>query len=251
MARLNNFTAIESIYGKFIVNRHCAFQAEYLIKFGVPHIQPELKGILQIASMLPEGAIALDAGANIGLVSVPLGQMLKPRRGRVYAFEAQRMMFYALCGSAALNDLDNLHVFNQALGAGTGKVSLPVPDYGKAQDFGLFSLTGGKAPLQNNPNGEVESVEITTVDGLQLPRLDFMKVDVEGMEIEVLKGASRSVRANEPWVWIEHWLAGIDAIKGQFADLPYTFYRMDDLNMLCVPTRRAEQVHFRTDAPTA
>ena len=38
---VNNFTVIESRYGKFIVNRHCAHQAEYLIKTGRPHIQDE------------------------------------------------------------------------------------------------------------------------------------------------------------------------------------------------------------------
>ena len=45
---LNNFTVIESIYGRFIVNRHCAYQAEALIKTGAPHIQAEVSQMLTI-----------------------------------------------------------------------------------------------------------------------------------------------------------------------------------------------------------
>jgi len=82
----------------------------------------------------------VDAGANIGLVSVPLASWLKPRGGTVLAFEPQRMLFYALCGAAALNDLDNLQVRNQALGSRRGMVRVPPQDYGKPQDFGKRGL---------------------------------------------------------------------------------------------------------------
>jgi len=75
---VSNFVVIDSIYGKFIVNRHCHFQAETLIKTGATHIEPELKNIFAVVSMLPEGAFALDAGANIGFVSIPLaGALIK------------------------------------------------------------------------------------------------------------------------------------------------------------------------------
>ena len=105
---INNFTVVESIYGRFIVNRHCSHQAEALIKTGIPHIQSELKQILTIVSSLPNECLIIDAGANIGLVSVPIAQAVKGKHGVVHSFEPQRMLFYALCGTAALNDLENL-----------------------------------------------------------------------------------------------------------------------------------------------
>jgi hypothetical protein len=40
--KVNNFAVLESVYGRFVVNRHCAYQAETLIKTGYPHIEPEL-----------------------------------------------------------------------------------------------------------------------------------------------------------------------------------------------------------------
>jgi hypothetical protein len=50
--RVKNFTVIESVYGKFLVNRHCAYQAEALIKTGRPHIDDELRKILAIVESL-------------------------------------------------------------------------------------------------------------------------------------------------------------------------------------------------------
>ncbi len=223
MAReVNNFTVLDSAYGPFVVNRHATAQADALLKTGRTHIEPELQKILAIARTLPMQAMAIDAGANIGLVAIPLAHTLQGSGGTVLAFEAQRMLCYALCGTAALNDLDNLRVFNQGLGATTGFANVPHLDYGVAQDFGALSLVG------NDPAAPGEHVLIAHIDGLDLPRLDFLKIDVEGMELEVLKGADEMIRSHKPWCWIKHHKVGIDAVKAVFAGLPYRFFRMND-----------------------
>ncbi len=229
---VNNFTVLESVYGRFVVNRHCAYQADVLVKTGYPHIEAELVTILTIVRSLSEGSVTVDAGANIGLVSVPIAQEVKPKGGVVHAFEVQRMMSYALCGSAALNDLDNLFVHNKALGAVAGLVSAGQPDYGRPQDFGLYSLT--------NPIGGArrEDVPVVTIDSLGLPRLDFLKIDVEGMEPEVLRGAKNAIRDFTPWCWVEYWKVDIAEIKAHFPAEQYKFYLMDQLNLLCVPLAR-------------
>ena len=234
---VNNFTVIESEYGKFIVNRHCAHQAEHLIKTGRPHIQDEVNTILTLVGQLPENCVVVDAGANIGLVAVPVAQAVLPRGGVVHAFEVQRMMFYALCGSAALNDLENLFVYNQALGSAVGTLGAGRPDYGQPQDFGQFSLI-------DQSGAQPEQVEVVTVDSLALPRLDFFKIDVEGMEIEVLKGARNSIERHLPLAWIECWKVGVDEIKEQFVGLEYEFYAMDHLNLFCVPARKLTQLNI-------
>jgi|SRR5579862_5579063 len=226
--KVNNFTVIESDYGKFIVNRHCAFQAESLIKTGLPHIQGELHTILTLINLLPESCVVVDAGANIGLVALPVAQAVLARGGVVHAFEVQRMLYYALCGSAALNDLENLIVHNRALGRSSGILSAGKPDYGKPQDFGMFSLV-------EQDDARPERVECVTVDSLDLPRLDFLKVDVEGMEIDVLDGARASIDRHLPWCWIEYWKVNLADIKARFDGLDYKFYIMDKLNMLCAP----------------
>ena len=157
----------------------------------------------------------MDAGANIGLVSVPLASWLKPRGGTVLAFEPQRMLFYALCGAAALNDLDNLQVRNQALGSRRGMLRVPPQDYGKPKDFGQVSLKDRDGAETGEP------VEVVRVDDLGLVRLDFLKIDVEGMEIDVLEGARESLVRHRPVCWVEHWLTPADQLKGAFADYGY------------------------------
>jgi FkbM family methyltransferase len=242
--RVNNFTVIESEFGRFIVNRHCAYQAESLIKTGRPHIWDELNKILAFVNRLPDNCVIVDAGANIGLVAVPVAQAVLGRGGVVHAFEVQRMMFYALCGSAALNDLENLIVHNRALGSTNGTMGAGKPDYGKPQDFGTFSLVEQTGP-------QLEQIDVVTVDSLGLPRLDFLKVDVEGMEIEVLKGARTSIERHLPWSWIEYWKVSIDDIKAQFAGLGYKFYIMDNLNMLCAPVEKLAELNIAIAAREA
>ena len=241
---VNNFTTIESLYGTFIVNRHCAFQAEALIKTGQPHIQEELSKVLAVVNSLPNDCVVLDAGANIGLLAIPIAQVVAAKHGRVYAYEAQRMMSYALAGATALNDIANLFVVNQALGEKEEILRAPAPDYGKPQDFGLFSLVEQK---EDYP----ETIQATTIDALQLPRLDFLKVDIEGMEIQLLKGGKNTIHAHSPWCWIEYWKVDINEIKEQFEGLDYQFYIMDQLNMLCAPAARLAGSGINIDAPLA
>ncbi|NTY40109.1 FkbM family methyltransferase [Burkholderia diffusa] len=228
---VRNFVVIDSIHGPFVINRHCALQAEALIKTGRPHIQAELDTILQVIDQLPDGAIAVDGGANAGLVCVPIAHRLHARGGRVYAFEPQRTLFHALGGTVALNQLDNLHLLNMGLASANGTMKVPDIDYGQDADFGSVSLVDGQS-ASGTPT------PVVRLDSLGLPRLDFLKLDIEGMEIDALRGARRLIETHLPWCWIEYWKVGEAPIIDTFAGLDYTFYRIDGLNMLCVPNPR-------------
>jgi FkbM family methyltransferase len=241
---LSNFTIIESVYGRFIVNRHSSFQAESLIKTGHPHIRDELETILELVEYLPEGCVVVDAGANIGLVTIPFAQAILPRGGVVHAFEVQRMMCYALCGTVALNDLENVVVHHKALGAAVGAIAAGKLDYSQPQDFGQFSLL-------DKVKVDTQQVEVVTIDSLGLPRLDFIKIDVEGMEIDVLRGARDSIARYLPWGWIEYWKVDVADIKAQFNPDEYKFYIMDQLNMLCAPAGQLERSGISIEAPEA
>ncbi|KUY98149.1 FkbM family methyltransferase [Burkholderia territorii] len=228
---IRNFVVIDSIHGPFLINRHCALQAEALIKTGRPHIQNELDTILQVIDQLPDDAIAVDGGANAGLVCVPIAHRLRARGGRVYAFEPQRTLFHALGGTVALNQLDNLHLLNMGVGGVNGTMKVPDVDYGQDADFGQVSLVDAHA------EGGTPT-PVVRLDSLGLPRLDFLKLDIEGMEIDALRGARRLIETHLPWCWIEYWKVGEAPIIDTFAGLDYTFYRIDGLNMLCVPNAR-------------
>jgi FkbM family methyltransferase len=177
-------------------------------------------------------------------VSIPIAQLVLHKKGTVYAFEAQRMMSYALCGSAALNDLENLIVHNKALGSTIGTLGADKLDYGQPQDFGLFSLV-------NQNQESAETVDLISIDSLALPQLDFFKIDVEGMEIDVLKGSRSSIERHLPWCWIEYWKVDIEEIKAQFSGLEYQFFIMDELNLLCAPADRLAQSALNINAKKA
>jgi FkbM family methyltransferase len=221
------------------VPRYDRFQADALIKTGRPHIQPELDQMLKIVATLPQDCVVIDAGANIGLVSIPIAQAVKDRNGTVYAFEPQRMLAYALCGAAALNDIENLFVCSKGLDMAEAGLIVPKVNYGEPQDFGTVELN----------HGDGARVEVTTIDAFRVPRLDFLKIDVEGMEVEVMKGGRATIATHQPWCWVEYWKAGKDAIKAQFDGLDYRFYLMDELNMLCAPASRS--AGFEIKAPQA
>jgi len=249
MKKINNFVKIDSEYGPFIVNRHCSYQAEHLIKTGRTHIEPELNKILAIAQFLPEECIVVDAGANIGMVALPLAHAIAPKNGVIHAFETQRMMAYALCGTIALNDLENVFVHHKALGSISTTIEMKTPNYAKPQDFGMFSLVDQAATSkQTTAENSVEKTDSVTIDSLNLPRLDFLKIDVEGMEIDVLKGCQDSLKRHLPWCWIEYWKVDIEEIKQQFSELDYEFYIMDELNMLCVPLEKSKNVDLTINA---
>ncbi len=234
---VRNFTVLESIYGRFIVNRYCDYQAEALVKTGATHIETELGNIFTIINVLPDNSVIIDGGANAGFFSIPVGKLIHEKKGIVYAFEPQRMIFNALCGSVALNDLENIVVINKGLGSGIGSMVIPEIDYSRPADFGQVSL-------KNHPgdaNQVGENVEITTIDNLKLPRLDFLKLDIEGMEIDALDGARQSIERFLPWCWIEYWKVGQEKIVDSFSGLKYRFFLMDRLNMLVAPPGKLEK----------
>jgi FkbM family methyltransferase len=239
---IHNFTVLESIHGRIIVNRHCAFQAEALAKTGSTHIEGELNNLLVIANTLPQDAVIVDGGANIGLVAVPLAQMGRTRSWTIHAFEPQRMIYNALCGTIALNDLAHVHAHQMGLSDQAGTMTVPAVDYGVPQDYGTVEL----AQVQSQTKGE--SVSVIALDDLGLTRLDLLKLDIEGMEIPALRGAKKLIAAHQPWCWIEYWKVGIDAIKAEFAGLDYEFFQVDSLNLICAPLTRwdKQQLNIQT-----
>ena len=247
MNTVNNFVVIESIYGKFLLNRYCAFQAEALIKTGRTHIEPELANILALVDCLPTDCLVVDGGANAGFFTVPVAQRIKHKNGQVIAFEPQREIFNGLAGTIALNDLSNVRVNRMGLGDLAGSATVPDVDYSVDQDFGIVSI------MQNPTAGDLYSmvvdqqqVQTIRLDDLNLPRLDFYKLDVEGFEIAALNGSRDTITKHRPIMWIEYWKLGLDTVVDAVSYLKdYDHYVMDPLNVLFVPRERAQEYQLQ------
>jgi FkbM family methyltransferase len=239
---VDNFVVLDSVYGKFIVARTCMFQAEALVKTGHTHIESELSNIFAIVDTLPNDAVVIDGGANIGFFTVPVAHRTQNRNTRVISFEPQRQLFQALGGSLALNGYRHVYLHNCGLGAEPGIAQLPAIDYSVAQDFGTVQITD-KTTVDEDGWMNDRVVDITSIDAMDLPRLDFFKLDVEGYEVPALNGAYNTIQKFRPWIWVEYFITGTDPIKQALADLDnYSFFIVDYQNMLCAPKEKLAKI---------
>lgn len=169
--------------------------------------------------------IALDGGANLGVFTLELARALK-RECHVIAVEPQRRIFQALCGNIALGNLPNVTTLWLALNDVMGTDDVWLPDYDQTGSFGSLSLmrNRGNDTGQTIDGTHRERLVFTSVDllfgGDAGPNencicgglLDLLKLDVEGMELEALKGATATVRRNHPVVLVEHLKTGPDTL---------------------------------------
>jgi len=231
-----NFVVLDSIHGRFIVNRHCDFQAEALIKTGATHIEDELRNIFVIMEMLPHGAVIIDGGANAGFFMIPVANKIRGQNPLIIGFEPQRELYRALSGSLILNDIDFCELYNAGLGEYSGTAMVPPINYGVPQDFGCVQIT---------ENGPGPSVEIMTIDGLNLDRLDFIKLDVEGYECAALAGGIETIKKYRPYIWVEFFISGVEPIKQTLSAVSdYEFLKIDKQNMLCIPKEFQFKIDF-------
>jgi FkbM family methyltransferase len=241
--RYNRLAA--TAYGPMIVNRNDWDEFEGA-RFGVgqdlsefgTYAQPELDALAQIIEHLPPDRVLLDVGANLGVHSLWFSG-LAGAHGRVLAFEAQRIVFQMLMGNLALNSVENVFARNVAVGATAGRLTLPALDYAVPRNFGGLELAGAEAVAGTQP-ALGESVEVITLDSLALARVDFIKLDVEGMELAVLAGARATLARHRPLLQAE-WLGrDAGALPRQLIErYAYRVYQ-HGMNLLCIPGERGD-----------
>lgn len=230
---------LETNHGTFLMNRHDLHQPHAIVRTGRPHIDNEIEALLLISESLSDGAVFIDAGANIGLISIPMARRLRQRSGRVIAFEPQRLTYYMLTGNAALAGLTNIYCHQIALAAESGTILVPERDPEQQQDFGAVSLLADE--------GQGIGVPAVPIDLLGLDRLDLLKLDVEGMELLVLAGAESSIAKFRPLIWVEIWPVNYGPVGDWFRSHGYELLVFDALNFCGVPAER--KADFVLDLP--
>jgi len=146
---------------------------------------------------LHAGDVALDIGANVGAVSLFLGTLVGPK-GRVFSIEPLAENFELLDRNVRRVDSGNVfHPEHCALGSEEKTISLRFDEH--MHNSGAVSL------LDRGGKGE-QSVALRRLDTLWeswgRPRIRFVKMDVEGYEYEVMRGAERLLREAPPEVWV-------------------------------------------------
>src|SRR5215468_10846973 len=138
-----------------------------------------------------DGVVAVDGGANIGTHTVEWA-IAMTGWGSVIAIEAQERIYYALAGNIAINNCFNAIAMHAAISSEPGIMMIPTPDYLVPSSFGSLELKPrAETEFIGQPidysAGKTVAIQKMSIDALCLPRVDFIKLDVEGMEIEALE----------------------------------------------------------------
>lgn len=170
------------------------------------------------------GVVVLDCGANIGVHTVEFAKRMRGW-GQVIAIEAQERIFYALAGNLALNNCFNARAVWGAIDRQDGFLDIPEPDYNVLSSFGSFEL---KQRLGNenigqpiNYNKKTSRVQTYALDSIGLARVDLIKLDIEGMELDALAGARELIKRCKPLLFVECFKVDRDQLKQFFDEMNY------------------------------
>ena len=184
-----------------------------------------------------DGVAVVDCGANIGVMTVEWGKSMTGW-GSVLAIEAQERIYYALAGNLAIANCFNVRAINVAVGAAPGTIGIPQPNYLAPGTFGSLELRQSERTefIGQNVNYAHENlvpVSMISIDSLALARLDLLKIDVEGMEMDVLAGAAATIGRTLPIMVIEHIKSDGAAMVALLESHGYCLFQVG-MNLLAV-----------------
>ncbi len=161
--------------------------------------EPELRVLMR--RYLQPGGVAVDVGANVGWHTLLMAGLVGSS-GRVLAVEANPSVRERLNQHLQANRLSNVTIMPSALGSHPGKLKFLAPPVDS-----IDAGDGHVATGDDGDRGHIIEAEVTTLDLLAehegLPRLDFVKIDVEGFECPVLQGAAEALARFRPVVCFE------------------------------------------------
>ena len=149
---------------------------------------PELK---LIKSLVNKDRDSIDIGANLGLFTYFMSRASK----HVFAFEPNP---YPLGNLKSLVD-KNVTILPIALGNNDGPIKIKIPHH----ENGWSSNGASLSPRSEEPGKFIE-IQCRKLDSLNINNIGLIKIDVEGFEIEVLKGAKETILRNKPTMIIEN-----------------------------------------------
>ena len=235
---------VRAKHGWMLFNRHDVYIGRSIGKYG-EFSEGEIDLFAQLCR---QGDVVVEVGANIGAHTLALANLVGAH-GRVHAFEAQRVVFQTLCANVALNSLMQVECRHTALGEQAGTLNIP--------DF-VYSQEGNFGGVEISRFEEGFPVPMARLDDvLGLPSCRLLKIDVEGMEREVIAGAAGTIAKHRPFMYVENdrvekstaLIAAIEALgyrawwsappmynPANFAKDPENvFPNIVSINMICVP----------------
>lgn len=195
----------EATFGRYVFANADDYIAKVLREQG----SWELHLCMAFMDVLPQRNIrGADIGANVGLFSIQMA-LLAAQRGKtieIDAFEVQRSVFSNLQQNIDLNGLEDVvKAHNFAIGKAFGMLEVDDVSQQDQSNAGAFSL---RADVRKNFGMEIADGPKVTIPVVTIASgYDFIKMDVEGMELEIIKGAEPLLRREQPAIIVEAWSA--------------------------------------------
>jgi FkbM family methyltransferase len=215
--------------------------AGYALGTSDPHEQEWL------SRNLSAGDVLFDVGANIGFFTL-LGGRLVGAGGAVVAFEPLPQNLVQLRKNVALNEFRQIMVVGAAVSDELGRASLVVPPGRRDAAHLMRPREGGELPTID--------VQVVTIDhwlgesGTRPPTV--LKVDVEGAEINVLRGAQGTIEAWHPKILVEvHWLGQrfVEYVNGELEPLGYSARTIDGSALPVDVSRYHAEIVYQSHRP--
>ena len=200
--------------------------------------EPEICKLVRIIS---QNSVVIDVGANRGTYSFPIVQKLK-KPGHLYAFEPIPELFNYL--EKGLAGRDTFKVYSFACGdrQSVKRIKLPINN-------GQLSM-GSASFINSFKDFETIPVKIISIDSLKISKVNFIKIDVEGFETLVLRGAIKTIERNRPVILVEiDWNMGnnyFPELKKIIAELDYAVMALTGGKMIKVnlPEFNSRKLNF-------
>ena len=162
-----------------------------------------------VKSIVKSGMNVIDVGANIGYYTLLLSSLVK--NGKVWAIEPESSNLAELKYNIALNNFSNVSILEIAAG-----------NENKLVDFYISGISPGRhsTVTSRDDGGYVVKVPMKRLDDIIHVRIDFVKTDTEGRDIDVMLGARRIIKENPNIKWLcEVWPDGLRRINKSVKDV--------------------------------
>jgi FkbM family methyltransferase len=155
---------------------------------------------LIIEQFVNSDSVVVECGCHIGTHTVKLAMLCKT----LYGFEPMPSTYEVLLKNLQVNKITNATIFNEGVS----------DTIGETKYSWICDGNPGSSGLENNPMGKPSWIQTTTqdipvqlrtIDSLQLPTLDFLKIDVEGYEVLAIQGAMDTIKRCRPVIVMEVW----------------------------------------------
>jgi FkbM family methyltransferase len=162
--------------------------------------------IYLLSTLIRQGDVVLDIGANVGTHAIPFGRMVGPS-GRVIAVDGQSAASTILAINVALNSAQNIQRIEGLVGDSNRTVFNSEPPLATDSfnlNLGAVSFRHVVEHVAAPDQGDwARPLTMFTIDSLNRPKCRLLKIDVEGMEFEVLFGAVGTIERTRPFIYFE------------------------------------------------